>query len=64
MDIFSLIFLIVSLIILLVSIFLICWLVETLNSINKNLSLLRIDANVIRTLLKEHLCEEENETKK
>ena len=61
MDILSLVLLIISLIILLVSIFLIIWLVETLNNINKNLSFLRIDANVMRTLLKNYLCEEDSE---
>lgn len=61
MDVLSIVLLTISFILLIISIFLIIWLVETLNNINKNLSFLRIDANVMRTLLKKYLCEEDSE---
>lgn len=61
MDVLSIVLLTISFILLIISIFLIIWLVETLNNINKNLSFLRIDANVMRTLLKNYLCEEDSE---
>ena len=61
MDVLSIVLLTISFILLIISIILIIWLVETLNNINKNLSFLRIDANVMRTLLKNYLCEEDSE---
>ena len=61
MDVLSIVLLTISFILLIISIILIIWLVETLNNINKNLSFLRIDANVMRTLLKKYLCEEDSE---
>lgn len=61
MDILGIILLVVAVTILFISIVLICWLVGTLNSIDKNLSFLRIDTNNIRALLTDYLCEDEDE---
>ena len=61
MNILSIFLLVVAITALTISIILICWLVSTLNSIDRNLSFLRIDANNIRALLTDYLCEDEDE---